>query len=96
MNPLYGGFFNCKVFINMKTDIDHIIYLMKRFTTGGKNGEIGEQDAATGSASSGGGTKPTYPTVTKWSSGRKFGPTHNPEQKVWTTGLTRGKANTLL
>ena len=67
---------------------------MKRFTP--KNdGEIGEQDAeAAAGASTGGGS--TYPTVTKWTSGRKFGPTHNPEQKVWTTGLTRGKANTLL
>lgn len=74
----------------MRTDVDYIISLMKRFTP--KNdGEIGEQDAE---AAAGGGS--TYPTVTKWTSGRKFGPTHNPEQKVWTTGLTRGKANTLL
>jgi hypothetical protein len=77
----------------MKTDVDYIISLMKKFTP--KNdGEIDEQDD--GTASTGGGAKPTYPAVTKWASGRKFGPTHNPEQKVWTTGLTRGKANTLL
>lgn len=80
----------------MRTDVDYIISLMKRFTP--KNdGEIGEQDAeAAAGTSTGGGGGSTYPTVTKWTSGRKFGPTHNPEQKVWTTGLTRGKANTLL
>lgn len=59
------------------------------------DGEIGEQDAATGGGG-GGGSKPPYPTVTKWASGRKFGPTYNPEKKTWETGLTRGKANTLL
>jgi hypothetical protein len=76
----------------MKTDVDYIISLMKRFTP--KNdGEIDEQEGSD-SASSGGGAG--YPAVTKWSSGRQFGPTYNPEQKVWTTGLNRGKANTLL
>jgi len=87
------GFFVIVVFINMITDVDYIISLFNKFSITDK--EIGEQEgdvAATG----GGGGKPLYPTVTKWSSGRKFGPTHNPEQKVWTTGLTRGKANTLL
>jgi len=77
----------------MKTDVDYIISLMKRFTPNNDSGEIGEQDAA---ASTGGEGGSTYPTVTKWTSGRNFGPTYNPEQKVWTTGLTRGKANTLL
>jgi len=77
----------------MKTDVDYIISLMKRFTPNNDSGEIDEQDAEAGASTGGGGT---YPTVTKWTSGRKFGPTHNPEQKVWTTGLTRGKANTLL
>ena len=80
----------------MKTDVDYIIYLMKKFTKDNTNGEIGEQDTASSTGGGGGGAKPPYPTVTKWASGRKFGPTHNPEQKVWTTGLTRGKANTLL
>jgi hypothetical protein len=81
----------------MKTDVDYIISLMKRFTPNNDNGEIDEQDAAASAPSTGGGGGgSTYPTVTKWTSGRKFGPTHNPEQKVWTTGLTRGKANTLL
>lgn len=58
------------------------------------DGEMEEQDAGSGSSS--GGKPPPYPNVTKWTSGRKFGPTYNPDQKVWTTGLTRGKANTLL
>jgi hypothetical protein len=78
----------------MKIDVDYIISLMKRFTPTNDNGEIGEQEGASTGSSSGG--KPPYPTVTKWASGRKFGPTYNPEQKVWTTGLNRGKANTLL
>ena len=47
----------------MKTDIDSIIDLMKRFTPKPEmDGEIGEQDA--GGASSGGG-KQSYPTLTK-------------------------------
>jgi hypothetical protein len=83
----------------MRTDVDYIISLMKEFTPKSKD-EMGEQDEApasaptTGGASGGGGTG--YPSVTKWTSGRKFGPTYNPDQKVWSTGLTRGKANTLL
>lgn len=80
----------------MKADVNYIIYLMKKFTPKGNKGEMGEQDDIGAAPSSGGGSKPVYPTVTKWSSGRKFGPTHNPEQKVWSSGLTRGKANTLL
>ena len=82
----------------MKQDIDTIISLMKQYTTPKSKDELGEQgDAAGGGGtSSGGGEKPEYPTVTKWASGRKFGPTYNPDQKTWSTNLTRGKANTLL
>lgn len=83
----------------MKQDIDTIISLMKQYTTLKSKDELGEQgDAAAGGGgtSSGGGEKPEYPTVTKWSSGRKFGPTYNPDQKTWSSNLTRGKANTLL
>ena len=77
----------------MKNDIDYIISLMRRFASNSKT-EMGEQDAASGG---GGGTKSAYPTVTKWSSGRKFGPTYNPDQKKWNNNnITRGKANTLL
>lgn len=79
----------------MRNDVDYIISLMKQFTTTENKNELGEQDAATGA--SGGGAKPAYPTVTKWSSGRKFGPTYNPEQKIWNgNGIVRSKANTLL
>lgn len=83
----------------MKTDVDYIIKLMKKFTTTNNDGEIGEQEAASAAGGSTGdsGQKPEYPTVTKWSSGRKFGPTYNPDQKVWNgNGIVRGKANTLL
>lgn len=84
-----------------ENDIDYIIYLMNKFTKSDdfkekkSDGEIGEQDAASGGG--GGSSKAApYPTVTKWASGRKFGPTYNPEKKKWESGLTRGKANTLL
>ena len=83
----------------MKQDIDTIISLMKQYTTPKSKDELGEQGDTGGSGGGGasaGGEKPPYPTVTKWSSGRKFGPTYNPDQKTWSTNLTRGKANTLL
>jgi len=81
-----------------KNDINYIIHLMQKFTITDEkksDGEIGEQEAAA-AGGGGGSSKAPYPTVTKWTSGRKFGPTYNPEQKVWASGLTRGKANTLL
>ena len=81
-------------------NIDYIIYLMSKYTISEPKNkrrnkkEMGEQDSAAGG---GGSSKAApYPTVTKWTSGRKFGPTYNPEQKKWTSNLTRGKANTLL
>lgn len=79
-------------------DINLIINLMSKFSydSTDKKEEMGEQDAAAGGGGSGSGSKPPYPSVTKWASGRKFGPTYNPEQKVWKSNLTRGKANTLL
>ena len=82
----------------MRGDVDYIISLMKEFTFNENEGELGEQDDAGGGASTGGGGGGgTYPTVTKWSSGRKFGPTYNPEQGVWNgNGIARSKANTLL
>jgi hypothetical protein len=81
----------------MKEDnVDYIIYLMRRYTKTDEpktKEEFGEQDAAAGGGAAGG---KGYPTVTKWTSGRKFGATYNPEQKTWASGVTRGKANTLL
>ncbi len=91
------GFFFFNIFIIMRGDVDYIISLMKEFTYNDNEVELGEQDdagAAAGGSTGGGGS---YPTVTKWSSGRKFGPTHNPEQAKWNgNGIVRGKANTLL
>lgn len=80
----------------MRVDVDYIISLMKEFTFNKNESELGEQDDA-GAATGGGGGGAAYPTVTKWSSGRKFGPTYNPEQKKWNNnGIVRSKANTLL
>jgi len=84
----------------MINDVDYIISLMKEYTTNGKDGELGEQDAAAGGGgSSGGGAAGTYPTVTKWETGvARTGPAnqiaitkHSDIVKV-----NRGKANTLL
>lgn len=91
------GFFIFLIFISMRVDVDYIISLMKEFTFTEKDGELGEQEdggGGTAAASGGGGS---YPTVTKWSSGRKFGPTYNPEQPKWNgNGIVRSKSNTLL
>jgi hypothetical protein len=78
----------------MSLNIDELIKLMKRFTPNENFNEFNEQDSAGQTTSS--GEKPEYPTVTKWATGRKFGPTYNPEQKTWASGVVRGKANTLL
>lgn len=82
----------------MKTDIDSIISLMKRFTPETEmDGEIGEQNA--GGTSSGGGSKPPYPTVTKWETGvARTGPANQIGLTKWKdiVKVNRGKANTLL
>lgn len=81
----------------MGTKIDQIIDLMKHFTTSSNDAELGEQEASGGS--SGGGSKPPYPTVTKWNTGIKRGkanPLMSKDEKPWETGLVRGKSNTLL
>lgn len=77
-------------------EIDTIISLMRNYTTQIKGGEIGEQDATT--TSTGGGTKPTYPTVTKWESGATRGLANPIGLTKWREvyKITRGKANTLL
>jgi hypothetical protein len=94
------GFFFFNIFIIMRGDVDYIISLMKEFTYTDKEGELDEQDdagASSAGGSTGGGGGGTYPTVTKWSSGRKFGPTYNPEQPIWNgNGISRSKGNTLL
>ena len=64
---------------------------MERFTYDENRSELEEQGEESKSS------KPGYPSVTKWTSGRKFGPTYNPDQKKWNgNGIVRGKANTLL
>lgn len=80
----------------MKTDVDYIISLMKKYTINNSSGEIGEQDAAGG----GGGGKPApYPTVTKWETGiSRTGPANQIGLTKWKdiVKVNRGKANTLL
>jgi hypothetical protein len=82
----------------MRTDVDYIISLMKKFTDNGFKNEIGEQDAAPSAAapSSGGGNSPST-----WSDivGSKL--TRGKANKLgrsgekWESGLTRGPANQL-
>jgi len=78
-------------------DIDQIIELMSKYTiTDGKE-EMGEQDAAAGGA--GGGSKPKYPTVTKWETGLTRGLANQTDPKSkWNSLYTikRGKGNTLI
>ena len=78
----------------MRTDIDYIISLMKKYTP--KNdGELSEDDAA---PSSGGGEG--YPTTSKWSE-VVGGPARGKANMLgkagekWASGLTRGVSNQL-
>lgn len=81
----------------MRSDIDYIISLMKEYTKTNDDGEISEQDSAA-TSSGGGGSKPAYPTVTKWESGVTRGPANQIGITKWheIVKLNRGKANTLL
>ena len=77
----------------MVYNVDDLISLMKSITPISDE-ELGEQEASTG-----GGAKAPYPTVTKWNTGLKRGkanPLMSKDEKPWETGLIRGKANTLL
>lgn len=81
----------------MNFDIDNLIDLMRG--SGGIDSELDEQDAApSGGASSGGGAKPAYPTVTKWETGLTRGPANQIALSKWSdvVKLNRGKANTLI
>jgi hypothetical protein len=81
----------------MNFDIDDLIMIMRGINS--HDSEIGEQDAAAGGASTGGGgTKPPYPTVTKWETGVVRGPANQIALSKWSdiVKLNRGKANTLL
>ena len=83
----------------METNLDELIYLMKKYTyTDNDNGEIGEQDEGGGAAATGGGSE-GYPTVTKWETGLTRSVANTIDDKVtWKSlnKLVRGKANTLL
>ena len=81
----------------MNFDIDDLIMIMRGIDS--HDSELGEQDAAAGGASTGGGgTKPPYPTVTKWETGVARGPANQIALTKWSdiVKLNRGKANTLL
>lgn len=85
----------------MKTDVNTLINLMKKFTFTENKGEYSEQDADTGASaggSSGGGTPQPYPSVTKWESGVTRGPANQIGLTKWKdiVKINRGKANTLL
>jgi hypothetical protein len=80
----------------MNFDIDDLIMIMRGIES--HDSEIGEQDAAAGASTGGGGTKPPYPTVTKWETGLTRGPANQIGLTKWSdiVKLNRGKANTLL
>jgi hypothetical protein len=85
--------------MNMKTDIDAIIALMKEFTPKQNKDEFNEQDAVAPASGGGGGAKPAYPTVTKWETGvARTGPANQIGLTKWSdiVKINRGKANTLL
>ena len=80
----------------MRTDIDHIISLMKRYTTSDSNKELDEQDEAPAApAAGGGGGGTTTNTGRKWETGLTRGKANKLglAGEKWETGLTRGHAN---
>jgi hypothetical protein len=82
----------------METNLDELIYLMKKYTfTDNKNGELGEQEEGGGETASGGGEG--YPAVTKWETGLVRSVANTIDDKVtWKSlnKIVRGKGNTLL
>lgn len=83
----------------METNLDELLYLMKKYTyTNNNNGEIGEQEDAAAAPSSGGGGE-GYPNVTLWKTDLTRGVANQTDDKVtWSSlnKIVRGKANTLL
>lgn len=82
----------------MTFDIDELISLMRSNTNNGVDSELGEQDAAAGGDTGGGGGK-GYPAVTKWETGLTRGVANSIDPKSkWSALYTikRGKGNTLL
>jgi hypothetical protein len=80
----------------MNFDIDNLIMIMRGIDS--HDSELGEQDSPAGGSSTGGGTKPPYPTVTKWETGLTRGTANQIALSKWSdiVKLNRGKANTLL
>jgi len=75
---------------------DELISFFNHYTIVDNNKELGEQDAAGSSTTTGG---QGYPTVTKWETGLTRGMANQIDDKVtWSSlyKITRGKANTLL
>ena len=80
----------------MRNDVNYIISILKQYSTNDISTpeELGEDEAAAA-----GGSKPSYPTVTKWESGvARTGPANQIGLTKWRdiVKITRGKANTLL
>ena len=82
----------------METNIDDIISIMNKVIDIDGYSDLIEQDAPTGGDDGGDGTKPDYPTITKWESGVTRGPANQIGLVKWAdiVKINRGKANTLL
>jgi len=81
----------------MRNDVDYIINILKKYSTSDSETpeELGEDEAASSSS----GSKPAYPTVTKWETGvARTGPANQIGLTKWSdiVKIVRGKANTLL
>lgn len=78
----------------MRTDIDYIISLMKRYTPQ-TEGELSEEDEPTPAAGGSGGGGNTNARGRKWETGLTRGPANmlGLKGEVWGTGLARGHAN---
>jgi hypothetical protein len=76
----------------MILDVDYLIDFFNKYTKKNTKGEIGEQDDATSTPPSGGGS-----SVPKWAD--SYNITRGPANMLgkagekWETGLTRGAAN---
>lgn len=82
----------------METNIDDIISIMNKVIDIDGYSDLIEQDATAGGDTGGDGTKPDYPTITKWESGVTRGPANQIGLVKWAdiVKINRGKANTLL
>jgi hypothetical protein len=82
----------------MGTNIDDIISIMNKVIDIDGYSDLSEQDAPAGGDTGGDGTKPDYPTVTKWETGVTRGPANQIGLVKWAdiVKINRGKANTLL